>query len=143
MGKRRRTKRKGNKGALKWGSKLDVESDYRILADELTRIRNNDVRSFERVYLRFRKEWLNIIKEGYEGKFYNRLTGKVSQLWKSIHIFYMSKPKSKQRYSKARKKVRSLLTKLKSRSKRGSKSKKDKARSRWSNKRSLGELIRK
>ena len=143
MGKRRRTKKKRNKGALKWGSKLDAESDYRILADELTRIRNDDVRSFERVYLRFRKEWLNIIKEGYENKFYSRLTGKVSQLWKSIHIFYMSKPKSKRRYSSARKKMRSLLTKVRSRSKFGTKSKKDKARSRWSNKRSLGELFRK
>ena len=114
---RRRTKQKGNKGALKWGSKLDAESDYRILADELTQLRNNDVRSFERVYLRFKKEWLNIIKKGYSDKFYGRLTGKKSQLWKSIHIFYMNKPPSKQRYSKTRKKARSLLTRMRSKTK--------------------------
>jgi len=139
MGKKHRSRRRSNKGRLKWGSKLDVESDYRILTDEIARIKNNDISNVERTYVRFKKEWLNIIKEGYEYKFYSRLSGKKGQLWKNIHLFYMNKPKSRQlSYSRMRKKMRSL-TIPKSRSK----SKKDKARSRWSKKRSLGELFRK
>jgi len=120
---------------------LDPESDYRILAEELSRLRNNDVSGFERVYVRFRKEWLNIIKEGYEGKFYDRLTGKVSQLWKSIHIFYMNKPKSShQRYSRMRKKISSMLTKRKSRPDTISRLKKGKSKPWWSTNGLLDQL---
>ena len=118
--KQRTKKRTTKKGAIKWGNTLNAEEDYRILADEITRISNNDITNLEILYLRFRKEWLNIIKEGYEDKFYGRLTGIKISLWKSMDIFYMNKPKSRQfsrqrSFSRMRKKMLPLLKKQGSR----------------------------
>ena len=136
--KQRTKKRTTKKGAIKWGNTLNAEEDYRILADEITRINNNDINRLEKLYLRFRKEWLNIIKEGYEDKFYGRLTGIKISLWKSMDIFYMNKPKSRQfsrqrSFSRMRKKMLPLLKKQGSRkSRRRSRSgqaKSDKSRS--------------
>ena len=131
--KHRSKKRTTKKGAIKWGNTLNAEEDYRILADEITRISNNDITNLEILYLRFRKEWLNIIKEGYEDKFYGRLTGIKISLWKSMDIFYMNKPKSRQfsrqrSFSRMRKKMLPLLKKQGSRKSR-SKSRSGKAKS--------------
>ena len=131
--KQRTKKRTTKKGAIKWGNTLNAEEDYRILADEITRINNNDINRLEKLYLRFRKEWLNIIKEGYEDKFYGRLTGIKISLWKSMDIFYMNKPKSRQfsrqrSFSRMRKKMLPLLKKQGSRKSR-SRSRSDKTKS--------------
>ena len=134
MPKKHRTKKRTTKkGAIKWGNTLNAEEDYRILADEIMRINNNDITNLEKLYLRFRKEWLNIIKEGYENKFYGRLTGNKASLWKSMDIFYMNKPKSRQfsrqrSFSRMRKKMLPLLKKQGSRKSR-SRSRSGKSRS--------------
>ena len=50
MPKKHRTKKRTTKkGAIKWGNTLNAEEDYRILADEITRINNNDITNQRRI----------------------------------------------------------------------------------------------